>query len=136
MNLTYQREKHISSEEFIQVLKASTLSERRPVAELERIADMLKYGNLIITARHNGKLVGISRSMSDFAFATYLSDLAVDINYQKMGIGKELIRLTQKEAPLTKIILLAAPAAVDYYPRIGMHRHNHCYFIDSNDNII
>jgi predicted N-acetyltransferase YhbS len=128
--ITYQIEKNLSVEEFTEVLVSSTLGERRPINEPERIAKMLEYGNLIVTARFEGKLVGVARSLTDFLYCTYLSDLAVDENYQKMGIGKELIRLTKLETPKAKLILLAAPLAVSYYPKIGMERHENCYFID------
>lgn len=90
--ITYQTEEKLTIEEFKSVLISSTLGERRPVDEPERLAKMLEHGNLIITARDDGKLVGISRSFTDFSFCTYLSDLAVDLEYQKSGIGKELLR--------------------------------------------
>lgn len=128
--LTYQIEKNLRVEEFTEVLVNSTLAARRPIKEPERIAKMLEHGNLIVTARFDGKLVGVARSLTDFLYCTYLSDLAVDENYQKMGIGKELIRLTKIETPKAKLILLAAPLAVNYYPKIGMTRHEHCYFLD------
>ena len=89
--INYQQEENLSVEEFKSVLLNSTLGERRPIGESERLSAMLKHANLIITARDNGKLVGIARSLTDFAFCTYLSDLAVDENYQKMGIGKQLL---------------------------------------------
>ena len=94
--IEYQIETNLIVEEFTEVLINSTLGERRPITEPDRIAKMLEHGNLIITARDNGKLVGVSRSLTDFAFCTYLSDLAVDDKYQKQGIGKELVRLTKK----------------------------------------
>ncbi len=97
---------------------------------------MLANANRIITAREDGKIVGVARSVTDFAFCTYLSDLAVDQTYQKSGIGKELIRLTHRAAPQAKLILLSAPAAVNYYPRIGMKRHEHCFFIDSEEELM
>lgn len=128
--IQYQREEKISVEEFREVLVNSTLGERRPIDTPERLAQMLKHGNLIITARLNEKLIGISRALSDFAFCTYLSDLAVDEKYQKMGIGKELIRLTKLAAPQAKLILLAAPQAVNYYPKIGMDKWEQCYVLD------
>jgi GNAT superfamily N-acetyltransferase len=132
----YQVEEKLSIEEFKGVLINSTLGERRPVNDPGRLKGMLEYGNLIVTARVNGKLIGIARSLTDFAFCTYLSDLAVDQQYQKSGIGKELIRQTKLAAPLAKLILLAAPAAIDYYPKIGMKRHEHCYYIDSVNEVI
>ncbi len=128
--LTYQIEKNLSVEEFTEVLVNSTLGERRPIDEPNRIAKMLEHGNLIVTARFDGKLIGVARSLTDFLYCTYLSDLAVDDKFQKQGIGKELIRLTKLETPKAKLILLAAPQAVNYYPKIGMTQHRNCYFLD------
>lgn len=133
--IAYTKEVSLDPEEFIDVLNRSTLGERRPVDDLQRITAMIRNANLLITARDNGKLVGVARSVSDFAFCTYLSDLAVDVSYQKSGIGKELIRQTKLMAPMGKLILLSAPKAVGYYPRIGMKKFDHCYYIDSVDEI-
>jgi len=133
--ITYQIEEKIGEEEFTQVLINSTLGERRPVNEPERIAQMLQHANLIATARDKGKLIGVSRSLTDFVYCTYLSDLAVDENYQKMGIGKELIRITKKHAPKAKLILLAAPKAVGYYPKIGMTQWEQCYVLDNVEDL-
>lgn len=129
--LTYQIEKKLSVEEFTEVLVNSTLGVRRPIDEPDRIAKMLEHGNLIVTARFDGKLVGVARSLTDFLYCTYLSDLAVDDKFQKQGIGKELIRLTKLETPKAKLILLAAPKAVSYYPKIGMTRHENCFYLDN-----
>lgn len=129
--IEYKREKNISIEEFKQVLVNSTLGERRPINEFERLSNMIEHSNLIITARENGKLIGISRSLTDFSFCTYLSDLAVDKKYQKKGIGKELIQKTKLETPNAKLILLAAPEAIPYYPKIGMTQYKFCYYLDS-----
>lgn len=133
--LTYQIEDTVGAEEFKEVLINSTLGERRPVDEPERIAEMLKYANLIATARDSGKLIGVARSLTDFIYCTYLSDLAVDENYQKMGIGKELIRLTKEHSPKAKLILLAAPKAVGYYPKIGMTQWEQCYVLDNVEDL-
>ncbi|WP_199560825.1 GNAT family N-acetyltransferase [Mucilaginibacter hurinus] len=108
---------------------ASTLGERRPVDDLERINTMCRNADIIYTARHNGKLVGAARSVSDFSYCTYLSDLAVDAAYQHQGIGKKLIAETKRLYPQALLILLAAPAAEQYYPKIGMERHNHCFLL-------
>jgi hypothetical protein len=54
--IKYQIETELSVEEFTEVLINSTLGERRPVSEPDRIAKMLEHGNLIITARHNWKI--------------------------------------------------------------------------------
>lgn len=134
-SITYQHENELSLEEFVSVLERSTLGQRRPIDDTERLADMLTNADLIVTARDNGLLVGVSRAITDFAFCTYLSDLAVDEKYQKKGIGKELIRQTQLAAPRAKLILLSAPKAVEYYPKIGMKHHAHCYFIDTVEEL-
>jgi GNAT superfamily N-acetyltransferase len=107
----------------IDLYVASTLGERRPVDDRSRMADMLANANLVITAWDEDLLVGISRALSDFAYATYLSDLAVRLSHQRQGIGRELIRRTREAAPRASLILLAAPAAVDYYPHVGFERH-------------
>ncbi len=133
--IVYQIEKELSENDFIDILMRSGLHERRPVNELARISAMLINANLIVTARLNGVLVGVSRSLTDFVFCTYLSDLAVDEDYQKMGIGKELIRQTKLKSPQAKLILLSAPKAIEYYPRIGMKKQECCFTIDKLEEI-
>lgn len=133
--LTYQIENDLSVEEFRAVLIASTLGERRPIDDSERLEKMLAHANLIVTARDEGKLVGVSRSLTDFAFCTYLSDLAVDTTYQHQGIGTELIRQTKLASPQAKLILLSAPKAIGYYPKIGMSRHDYCFFVDKVEEL-
>lgn len=129
MNIIYKVESSLEPSEFIDVLKRSTLGERRPIDDFERIKKMCENANLIITARLDGKLIGIARSITDFVYFTYLSDLAVDKEYQKKGIGKKLIEETKNQASLATLILLSTPAAVDYYPKIGMKKHNHCFIL-------
>ena len=126
--VNYEIEPELSSAEFIDVLQRSTLAERRPVDHEATIAAMLENATLIVTARVNGHLVGLSRAITDFTFCTYLSDLAVDEQYQGHGIGRELIRRTHDAAGAkTQLILLAAPKAETYYPHIGMNKHNSCW---------
>ena len=126
----YQLEPALSAEEFIDVLRRSTLAERRPVEDRSAIDGMLAHADLIVTARISGLLVGVARALSDFAFCTYLSDLAVDERFQGRGIGRELIRRTHEAAGNnTSLILLAAPKARTYYPHIGMTQHESCWWI-------
>ncbi len=127
--IAYQIEENLNLEEFRTILINSTLGERRPIDRPSILEKMLKYGNLIVTARDNGRLIGVSRSLTDFSYCTYLSDLAVDQAYQNMGIGKELIKRTKQASPDALLILLAAPAAVNYYPKIGLTKYNQCYIL-------
>lgn len=130
MKIDYQMEPGLSASEFVDVLVRSTLAERRPVQDAEKIRGMLAHASVILTARIEGRLIGVSRALSDFAFCTYLSDLAVDEAYQRRGIGRELIRRTHEAAGLqTALILLAAPKAQEYYPHIGMNKHESCWVI-------
>ena len=130
MPLTYACESSLSASEFIDVLRRSTLAARRPVDDVARIEAMLANADIVITARVDGLLVGVSRAITDFAWCTYLSDLAVDQRYQRRGIGRELIRRTHDAAGLkTTLILLAAPDARSYYPHIGMEHQDACWMI-------
>ena len=120
----YALEPGLSADEFIDVLKRSTLAERRPVNERARIDKMLANADIIVTARdRNGALVGVSRCVSDFSFCCYCSDLAVDKAHQGKGVGKRLLDESAKAAgEYAHFILLAAPGAVTYYEHIGMRR--------------
>lgn len=127
----YAIEPDLSATEFIDVLTRSTLAERRPIHDLPTIEAMLRNAGLILTARVNGLLVGIARSVTDFSFCVYLSDLAVDQAYQSQGIGRELISRTHEAAGRhTMLILIAAPKARSYYPHIGMKQHDSCWMIE------
>lgn len=129
--IAYALEPDLQADEFIEVLRRSTLAARRPVDQPDVIERMLRHASVIVTARDQQRtLVGVSRAISDFAYCTYLSDLAVDVACQRQGIGRELIRRTHEAAGLaTTLILLSAPAAVDYYPHIGMTKHESCWII-------
>ena len=122
-------------DEVIEVYVESTLGERRPVDDRQRMAGMLREANLVVTAWDDARLVGLSRSISDFHYATYLSDLAVRLSHQKRGIGVELIRRTQHAAPQASVILLSAPAAVGYYPRIGFTRHESAWILRPGETL-
>jgi predicted N-acetyltransferase YhbS len=126
--IEYAIEPGLTPEEFVDLLVRSTLGERRPIDRADVIAAMLANADLIVTARSDRLLVGISRAITDFAYCTYLSDLAVDAAHQRQGIGRELIRRTHEAAGLqTSLILIAAPKARAYYPHIGMEHHDACW---------
>jgi len=129
-DIQYAQEPSLDSGEFIDVLVRSSLAERRPVDDVERMRTMLRQADIICTARRDGRLIGVSRAITDFSYCTYLSDLAVDTAFQGQGIGKQLIEKTHAAAgKQTRIILLAAPAAESYYPHIGMEQHHSCWMI-------
>jgi predicted N-acetyltransferase YhbS len=121
--ISYRTGNILDLDAVIDLYRASTLGLRRPIDDRTRMQQMLSNANLVITAWDGDLLVGISRSLTDFSYVTYLSDLAVRESHQRQGIGKELIRLTQEAAAPASIILLAAPAAEQYYPHIGFTHH-------------
>jgi len=123
-HITYSDTRTITPGQFVDLLVRSTLAARRPVHDLARIAAMLEHADLLCTAWVGKRLVGAARSVTDFAYCCYLSDLAVDEALQCQGIGVELICRTQARLhPAATLILLAAPRAREYYPRIGMTAH-------------
>ena len=136
MHIDYFHDRRITAEQFIDVLKRSTLAERRPIDDAGRIAGMLQNANLICTAWVGDVLVGVARSVTDFSYCCYLSDLAVDVSFQKQGIGKGLIQITQSRLhPQCKIILLAAPKAEGYYPKIGFSHFHSAWILSANESV-
>jgi predicted N-acetyltransferase YhbS len=133
--IEYRLGNQLDLDEVIAVYRASSLGARRPVDDRERMREMLANSDITVTAWDGTQIVGISRSISDFHYATYLSDLAVRESHQQLGIGKELIRRTQQQAPLASLILLAAPAAVNYYPHIGFRRHDSCWMLRPGESV-
>jgi GNAT superfamily N-acetyltransferase len=131
LTLRYRSDETLSPEQFIDLLERSTLAARRPVDDRECIAGMLAHADLLVTARDGPTLVGVARSVTDFHYACYLSDLAVAETHQRQGIGRRLIEETRRAlAPRCKIILLAAPAAVGYYAPLGFEQHPSCWIDD------
>jgi len=136
MQIQYAHSRSIDRDSFIDLLKRSTLAQRRPVDSPTCIDAMLQHGNLLCTAWDGERLVGIARSVTDFEYCCYLSDLAVDLAYQHQGIGKELIRLTRSRlGERATLILLAAPKATEYYPKVGFERHDSAWIISAQNGL-
>jgi GNAT superfamily N-acetyltransferase len=124
----------IDLDAMIDLYKDSTLGERRPVDDRRIMADMLRHGNLTVTAWDGDLLVGIARTLTDFSYTGYVSDLAVRLAYQRKGIGVELIRKTREQmGPRSMLVLLAAPKAVGYYPKIGFRHHESAWILRASD---
>jgi predicted N-acetyltransferase YhbS len=128
MGIIYKLNEPVKAEEVIQVFKNSGIT--RPVDQKERIQKMIDQANVIITAWDEGKLVGIARALTDFSYCCYLSDLAVDQQYQKSGIGKQLVeRLRDLIGEEVALILLSAPGAMEYYPKVGFDKAENAFII-------
>lgn len=128
MKISYQFEIAPNPEEIIELYLRSGI--KRPSDDRNRICAMYNNSNLIVTARFEDKLVGIARALSDFSYCCYLSDLAVDRSFQKVGIGSKLISLCRdKIGPQVMLLLLAAPDAMDYYPKLGFEKAENAFII-------
>ncbi|WP_428623092.1 GNAT family N-acetyltransferase [Sedimenticola sp.] len=136
MNIEYKINAPVSADQFTDLLIQSTLGERRPIADRACMEGMVANSNLMVSAWQGGELVGIARSMTDFHFACYLSDLAVHSQYQRLGIGKQLQAMTQQQlGPHCSLILLAAPAANTYYEHIGFTHNPRCWVLARDQRI-
>ena len=136
MSIVYRVGGELDLDTMIELYRASTLGERRPVDDRARMAAMLRHADIIVTAWDGDLLVGIARSVSDLSYFTYLADLAVRVSHQRHGIGKELIRRTQEAGgPETNLLLLAAPAAEEYYPHIGFSRHESAWLLRPGEQV-
>ena len=137
MNIQYKINEPITTDQFIELLNNSTLGERRPVDDRACMEGMISNSNLTVSAWNGDELVGISRCMTDFHYACYLSDLAVSKRHQKLGIGKELQLITQNQlGSKCKLILLAAPAANSYYEHIGFTNNERCWVLARDSRIV
>lgn len=130
MTIKYKTTQTLTAKEFINILERSTLGERRPIDNVKCIQGMLDHADILVVAMDGEKIVGIARAISDFNYACYLSDLAVDVAYQKMGIGQGLIAKVKEQLEVgCKIILLSAPDAVGYYPKVGFVGHDSAWVL-------
>ncbi len=134
--ITYKVGNIIDYQQFIELLKASTLGERRPIEDVARMKKIVANTNLMVTAWEGEQLVGAARSITDFAYRAYLSDLAVRLSHQKQGIGTELIRQTKLAIDeQAVVVLLSAPKAAGFYPKIGMEHHPRAYLLRNEDDL-
>jgi GNAT superfamily N-acetyltransferase len=122
-SISFRVGSQVNLDQALAVYRDCSLGERRPVDDRERMRSMLRNANLVVTAWDGEMMVGIARSLSDKQYVTYLADLAVRTAYQRIGIGRELIRHTRAAAPNAEIVLLAAPGAEGYYEHVGFGRH-------------
>lgn len=135
MPITYQRDAQLDLDQFIELYRESTLGERRPVESRAIMQAMMAHADLTITAWDGEKLIGISRSLTDFAYVAYLADLAVHVDYQKRGIGAKLVEETRAALePTCFITLLSAPGANEFYPKIGFEHHPRAWMMESSES--
>jgi predicted N-acetyltransferase YhbS len=135
--LEYRFGNDLDLDRVIELYAAATLGERWPIDDRAIVADMLRHANLVVTAWDGDSLVGIARTLTDFSYVGYLADLAVRASHQRQGIGVELIEQTrQKLEPRSMLVLLSAPQAVSYYPKIGFSQHQSAWTLRAGEPLI
>lgn len=131
MEIVYHINEELAVDETIDLYNRSTLGERRPVHRPDIFEGMLRNADVIVTARRDGRLLGIARTLTDFSYVAYLADLAVDAECQRQGIGKRLIEETRAQLfPECRIVLLAAPKANEYYAKLGFEHNPRAWMLN------
>lgn len=133
-SIKYRFGNDLNLDQVVELYRASTLGERRPIDDREIMANMLRHANLVVPAWDEELLVGIARTLTDFSYVGYLADLAVRESHQRQGIGVELIRKTRERlGPRSTLVLLSAPRAVGYYPKIGFSKHDSAWTLRADE---
>jgi len=129
MEISYKTDIIPSTDQIIELYETSGLP--RPTYDVERITAMFKNSDLIVTAWDGDNLVGVSRTITDWVWSSYLADLAVNPNYKKSGIGKKLIEITrEKVGEQSMVLLLSVPTAMEYYLKVGFKKEDRGFLIE------
>jgi ribosomal protein S18 acetylase RimI-like enzyme len=121
MTVIYAQEQDLPAADYISVVGATIMRDRRPIGNPERVDRMLRGSNMIVAARENGSIVGVLRAISDGDWVCYVSDLAVRDDHQHKGIGKGLLDACKAIlGPGIVLVLVAYPEAEAFYRRLGM----------------
>lgn len=116
--IEYRQNLPLDPEDVVRVYESSGLT--RPTQDIARIGRMFAGSNLVISAWSDAVLVGVCRALTDYSYCCYLADLAVDRNFQKQGIGRQMIqRVRTAIGEEVSLMLLSAPGAMSYYPKLG-----------------
>jgi GNAT superfamily N-acetyltransferase len=134
--ISYQLEAEISINEFQSILEESGLARRRPMEDLNLLARMISGSNLLVSARAEGQLVGLLRGISDHCYRSFITDLAVSQDYQRKGIGRQLLTIAREQAPEARLILFSAEDAAPFYENLGFHLHERCYQLKAGEELL
>ena len=134
--ISYQLEAEISLKEFQSILEESGLARRRPMDDLNLLDRMISGSNLLVTARAEGQLVGLLRGISDHCYRSFIADLAVSQDYQRKGIGRQLLTIAREQAPEARLFLFSAEDAAPFYENLGFHLHERCYQLKAGEELL
>lgn len=132
MSLIFSIESQLDTKEVIALYRSSGIA--RPVEQPERMQRMLQQSNLLVTARQDGQLLGLARCLTDYSWVVYIADLLVAKEAQQQGIGKQLLAEVQRiTGPEVQQLLLSAPSAMDYYPKVGFQPLTNAFAISRQE---
>ena len=104
--------------------------------DLNLLERMISGSNLLVTARAEGQLVGLLRGISDHCYRSFIADLAVSQDYQRKGIGRQLLKIAREQAPEARLILFSAEDALPFYEKLGLHLHERCYQLKVGEELL
>jgi ribosomal protein S18 acetylase RimI-like enzyme len=87
----------------------------RRTADRERLAQLVRGSLYVVSAWDADRLVGFARGISDGATNAYISTAAVLPEYQKRGIGRELIQQLIADHDGIQFVLHANERAYPFY---------------------
>ncbi len=124
--ITFRSEK-LTAEEYIDFLKRTDLGSQYPKERFaERIPRLLENASISLAARNDeNRLIGVLLGLTDFAYWLYVTDLGVDRDYERQGIGRSLMKQAHELAGGEKdiaVYLIANEDAVPFYEKLGMKR--------------
>lgn len=134
--ISFQLEAEISLIEFQSILVDSGLAARRPMEDPLLLQRMVSGSNLLVSARVEGRLVGLLRGLSDFCYRTFIADLAVSKSHHYQGIGRQLVKIAREEAPEARLFLFSAEDSVPFYEKLGFHLHERCYQLKVGEDLL
>lgn len=139
MGIEYKEER-LTAEEYIEFLSRTDLGSQYPKERFEqRIQKLVKNVSISLVARAGKKIAGVLFALTDFCYWLYVTDLGVDRDYERQGIGTALIKKTHEIAGGEKDIalyLVANENAVPFYQKLGMTKstevmeYNHIEWTD------
>ncbi|WP_046175674.1 GNAT family N-acetyltransferase [Domibacillus indicus] len=128
MAIVYRVNSGITAPQLAEVFHSSGI--RRPADDFPRLQKMIRHADLTAEAWEEEVLIGVARVVTDFSYCAYISDLAVRKEWQGQGIGAELLkRVEEKLGEEVTLVLLSAPGAMDFYPKVGFEKADNAFRI-------
>lgn len=125
--LFHFKQESISAKEYISFLARTDLGQQYPKEDfVDRIKTLVENVQVSLVVRNaENKIIGVCFGLTDFAYWLMLTDLGVDRDYARLGIGKILVETAHELAGGEKNIVLCAyvnDKAIPFYEKLGMKK--------------